>query len=182
MKPILLPTLTLITVLTLASATRADDPALTAAVLRAFAGAATYSHCADFSEAIPDLYLAYDETGAAVAGAALRSFKTYEEVTSMVVVRRDKAVYTITQADIPDIAKVRNAEKQEKVLSAIKGTSGRVVKDASCAWLKVDAVTGATRYQKRIYASFDLMARKIVEQMEAKPAWERHPLPAAGKD
>jgi hypothetical protein len=169
--------------LTLTAATRAADlgPA-TAAVLKAFGGAATYSHCTGFSDAIPELFLAYDQAGAVVAGAALRSFKTYELVTSLVVVRKENGKYVITEAAIPDIAKVKDPQKQEKVLSAIKGSAGRVVRDETGNWVKVDAVTGATRYQQRIYASFDMMAKKIVEQIEAKPTWERQPLPAAGKE
>jgi hypothetical protein len=176
------PTLSLAVFLTLTTGLRAADPGLTAAVLKAFAGAATYSHCAGFSEAIPDLYLAYDQAGAVMGGAALRSFKTYELVTSLVVVRKLNGKYGITEAAIPDIAKIKDLKKQQKVLGVIKGSSGRVVKDETGAWLKVDAVTGATRYQQRIYSSFDLMARKIVEQIEANPAWERLPLPTAGKD
>lgn len=182
MRSTTLPAFALSIALTLATALRAADLGPTAAVLKAFAGAATYSHRSGFSDAIPDLFLAYDQAGAVVAGAALREFKTYEQVTSLVVVRKGSGKYTITEAAIPDIAKIKDPKKQEKVLGAIKGSSGKVVKDETGAWVKVDAVTGATRYQKRIYASFDLMARKIVEQIEANPTWERQPLPAAAKE
>jgi hypothetical protein len=168
--------------LALAPVRAEDDPGTTAAVLKAFAGAATYSHRSGFSDSIPDLFLAYDQAGVPVAGAALRSFKTYEVVTSLVVVRKEGATYTITDAAIPDIAKVKDAKKQEKVLSAIQGSAGHVVRSGDGKWVKVDAVSGATRYQQRIYASFDMMAKKIVEQIEANPAWERLPLPAAGKE
>ncbi len=182
MKPSLLPVLAVALTLTLTAAVPPDDTAATAAVLKAFAGAAAYSHRSGFSDSIPDLFLAYDQAGTPVAGAALRSFKTYELVTSLVVVRKEGGKYTITEAAIPDIAKVKDVKKQEKVLSAIRGSSGHVVKDETGKWAKVDAVTGATRYQQRIYASFDMMAKKIVEQMDANPSWAHQPLPAAAKE
>ncbi len=147
-----------------------------AAALKALAGTAAYSHKAPYSEAISDLYLGYDATGGVVRAVALRVFKTYETVTAMAVVTRQEGAYVVTQTEVPDIAVIKSADKQRKVLDAIKSIAGRKVRDADGTLHTIDAVTGATRYNSRIYASYDLMAKKAIEEMERSPDWPRVPL------
>ena len=138
--------------------------------------ATSYSHKAKFSKAVPDVYLAYDKDGKVIAGAALRNFKTYETVTSMVVIIPKDGAYIIFKADIPDVYLIKDDKKLMKVVSAVKAADGKTVKTKTGKSLKVDAVSGATRYQKRLYANFSLLSRKVVEQMLGKPGWTKKPL------
>lgn len=157
------------------SADRAAAPAQ-AAAMQALSGLAAYSHKAPYSEAISDLYLGYNATGVVVRAVALRMFKTYETVTAMAVVALQDGAYVVTQAAIPDIAVIKSTDKQRKVLDAIKSIVGRKIRDADGTRHTIDAVTGATRYNSRIYSSYDLMARKAIEELERNPDWPRVPL------
>jgi hypothetical protein len=148
------------------------SPAQTAA-LEALAGVAAYSHKAPYSDAISDVYLGYDAAGKPCVAVALRSFKTYEKVTAMVVVREKDGAYVVDRADIPDAALIKNAEKRGKVTGAVKDITGKTVKSTTGEVSGIDAVTGATRYQARVYASFDLMARAALADLAANPEWPR---------
>jgi len=157
------------------------DPVQAAISALASAGAVTYSHRPKYSDAIDDLFLGYDAAGKPVTGAALREFKTYEKVTAMLAVQAADGAFVIRSAEIPDIGVIKNAEKQNKVTGAIRSVTGKTVRDASGKEITVDAVTGATRYQKRIYSSFNLMARAIVAEINRNASdWEKKPVPAAG--
>jgi hypothetical protein len=158
------------------------DPAQAALSALAGAGAVTYSHKPKYSEAIDDLFLGYDAAGKPVAGAALREFKTYERVTALIVVQAADGAFVVRTADIPDLAVIKSPEKREKVAGAITSITGKTVRDAAGKDITVDAVSGATRYQTRIYSSFNVMARAIVSEIGRNPGeWEKKPLPAAGK-
>jgi len=154
----------------------AATPAVEAAVLKSLRGAVAYSHKANYSEAIPDMYLAYDKEGKVVAGAAVRAFKTYADVTSLLVVRRQGTTCVAETADIPDVQVIQDAGKRQRVTDAVKSMAGKVLRDHNGNLVTVDAVSGATKYQARIYANFNMMAAKIIEAMEANPAWEKKPL------
>ncbi|OVE81305.1 hypothetical protein BVY04_03505 [bacterium M21] len=142
-------------------------------LIRSFTGAHSYSKNEKFSIAIPKVYLAYDKDGKPIMGAAMRTYKTYKKVTSLLVVTKKNGIYVVTEADIPDIHLIKGEDKRKVVLDGARTVIGRTVKDKEGKLVKVDAVTGATRYVKRIFANYDLMARKIIEQMEADPTWEK---------
>ncbi len=145
------------------------------------AGAVTYAHRPRYSPAIDDLLIGYNAAGMPVAGAALREFKTYEKVTAMMVVQAQDGAFVVRRAEIPDIALIKDDAKRQKVAAAISSVAGMTVRDAAGKDIAVDAVTGATRYQKRVYSSFNAMARAIVAEMARNPGdWERKPLPPAG--
>jgi hypothetical protein len=155
------------------------EPVQAAIRALANAGAVSFSHRPRYSAAIDDLFLGYDAAGKPVIGAALREFKTYEKVTAMIVVQAAAGAYVVRSAEIPDIGIIKNAEKQEKVTGAIRSITGRTVRDVSGRDIAVDAVSGATRYQKRIYSSFSLMARAVVTEIGRNASeWERKPIPA----
>ena len=81
----------------------------------------------------------------------------------------------VKNATIPDISLINDKEKQDNVMKAASDFSGKTVKEAS-GMVRVDAVSGATPYYKAIYATFNPMAQKIVEEIEKNPPWEKHAL------
>lgn len=144
-----------------------------AAALKSLDGMAAYSHKSPYSDAISDLYLGYNATGKVERAVVLRSFKTYEKVTAMVVVAEKAGEYVVDRADIPDADVIKNTEKRKIVTDAITSVQGKTVKNAAGEVSGVDAVTGATRYRARIYASFDLMVRAALTELAANPDWPR---------
>jgi len=141
--------------------------------VKALGDVASYSHKADYSPAVSDVYLGYDAKGNVVSGAALRSIKTYAVVNGLVAVKQKEGQWVISSAVIPDIARIKDPAKQQKVTDAIKEFSGTTVKDSSGNLKKVDAVTGATRYQENIYLYFNLLAKTVVEEIEKNPDWPK---------
>lgn len=147
--------------------------AATAAALKALEGAAAYSHKTPYSKAISDLYLGYDAEDRPQRAVVLRSFKTYEKVTAMVVVREKDGEYFVERAEIPDADVIRKSDKRKRVTDATTKIQGRKVRNAAGDISGIDAVTGATRYQARIYATFDLMVRAALKELDADPEWPR---------
>lgn len=137
---------------------------------------ASYSHKAGYSPAVNDVYIGYDVSGRAVSAAAMRPIKTYATVNGLVAVGKKNGTWIISTAAFPDIARIKGPDKQQKVLDAIREFSGSTVKDADGTLQKVDAVTGATRYQESIYLYFNLMARTAVEEIEKNPDWPKTPV------
>ncbi len=137
---------------------------------------ATYSEKSDYSRTIPYVFLGYDAAGKAMQGVAMRSFKTYETVTALIALKRKGDEVVVDVVDIPDIGVIKDIKKQEKVLEALKGMSGKVVQDASGQRHTIDAVTGATRYQKRIYLYLDKMSEALLAEMKTDPGWPRNPV------
>jgi hypothetical protein len=123
-----------------------------------------------YSKTIPHLFVGYDANGVATQGVAMRSFKTYEWVTALISVKREGDRFVVATAEIPDLDVIRNPKKQDIVSGAIDRIKGQVVRDESQAAKTIDAVTGATRYHKRIYVYFDNMAKALVQEMTAPPA------------
>ncbi|MCC7300962.1 MAG: hypothetical protein IT583_07770 [Verrucomicrobia bacterium] len=136
----------------------------------------SYSHKEGYSPAVSDVYLGYDAQGNVISGAAMRSIKTYATVNGLVAVTKKDGQWVISSASIPDIARIKEPAKQQKVTDAIKAFSGSTVKDANGNLQKVDAVTGATRYQESIYLYFNLLAKTVVEEIEKNPDWAKTPL------
>lgn len=161
----------------LAAETPKQGPA-TAAALKALEGMAAYSQKTPYSEAISDLFLGYDAAGKPQMAVVLRSFKTYEKVTAMVVVREKAGEYVVERADIPDADVITKPDKRKLVTDAITSIQGKTVKSAAGDVSGIDAVAGATRYQARIYASFDLMVRAALTELAANPEWPRTVLAA----
>jgi hypothetical protein len=133
----------------------------------------TYSENADYSRTIPHVLLGHNAEGETVQGVAMRSFKTYKKVTAMIALKKVGGQLVVDVVDIPDIGVIKDLEKQEKVLSALKGMSGKVVLDADGQQHKIDAVTGATRYQSRIFLYMNKMAEALVGEMTQDPGWPR---------
>lgn len=149
----------------------------TAQAVKALGDVAAYSHKAEFSASVSDVYIGYNAEGKAVSAAALRKIKTYSTVTGLVAVKKaDDGQWKISTAQIPDIARIKNAEKQKKVTDAIKAFDGITVRNAEGKVQAVDAVTGATRYQESIYLYFNLLARTAVETAEATLDWPKTPV------
>jgi hypothetical protein len=120
-----------------------------------------------YSKTIPHLFIGYDADGVAREGVAMRSFKTYEWVTALIVVKREGERFVVAEAGIPDVGVIRNPKKQGIVMSVIQRVKGTVVRDEAQQLKTIDAVTGATRYHKRIYTYFDTMAKALVQEMTA---------------
>lgn len=141
--------------------------------IKALGNVASYSHKEDYSPAVRDVYLGYDADGKVVSGAAMRAIKTYSTVNGLVAVRKKDGKWIIDSATIPDISRIKDSTKQQKVLDAIREFSGSTVKDEDGNLQKVDAVTGATRYQESIYLYFNLLAKTAVEEIEKNPDWPK---------
>jgi hypothetical protein len=141
----------------------------------------SYSENMKYSKTIPYMYLGYNQDGETSQGVAMRSFKTYKRVTAMIALKRDNDKIVVDVVDIPDISLIKDIEKQEKVLEALKGIGGTVVQDASGKRHTIDAVTGATRYQKRIYLYLNKMSEALLVEMGDDPGWTRTPVKAVSK-
>jgi hypothetical protein len=152
-----------------------DRSAAQKAALESLAGSVSYGVKSPYSQAIDDVYLGYDKDGKPNVGAALRKFKTFKVVYALLVVERRGETYVVKNSTIPDISLINDKEKQDKIMKAASDFSGKTVKNAS-GIVRVDAVSGATPYYKSIYATFNLMAGKIVEEMEKNPPWEKQAL------
>jgi hypothetical protein len=137
---------------------------------------ATYSHKTGYSPSVSDVYLGYNSAGQVVSGAAMRSIKSYSTVNGLVAVTKKDGQWVISTASIPDIARIKDPAKQQKVLQAVRDFSGSEVKDSAGNLQEVDAVTGATRYQENIYLYFNLLARTVVEEIEKNPDWPKIPV------
>lgn len=144
--------------------------------IKALGDIAAYSHKSGYSPAVSDVYLGYDAQGNVISGAAMRSIKTYSVVNGLVAVSGKDGQWVISTAAIPDIARITDPAKQKKVTDAIKEFAGTTVKDASGNLKKVDAVTGATRYQESIYLYFNLLAKTAVEEIGKNPDWPKTPV------
>lgn len=136
----------------------------------------SYSENMKYSKTIPHMFLGYDKDGKTSQGVAMRSFKTYKRVTAMIALKRDGNKVVVDVVDIPDIGVIKDIKKQEKVLEALKGIGGTVVQDASGKTHTIDAVTGATRYQKRIYLYLNKMSEALLVEMNSDPGWARKPV------
>jgi hypothetical protein len=139
---------------------------------------ATYSEKTSYSKTVEHVLLGQDDAGTAQQGVAMRSFKTYERVTALIALKRDGEKVVVEVVDIPDIGLIKDVKKQTKVLEALKGIGGTVVQDADGTRHSIDAVTGATRYQKRISLYLDKMAEALLGEMAADPGWPRQPVKA----
>lgn len=144
--------------------------------VKALGKISAYSYKGNYSPAVNDVYIGYDAAGKPVSAVAMRAIKTYSKVNGLVAVTQKDGLWVISEASIPDIARIKGAEKQQKVLDAIRAFSGSTVKDSSGTLQKVDAVTGATRYQDAIYLYFNLLAKTAVEEAEANPDWTKVPV------
>ncbi|MBT3192116.1 MAG: hypothetical protein HN341_06135 [Verrucomicrobia bacterium] len=139
---------------------------------------ATYSEKESYSKTIEHVLLGHDAAGTAQQGVAMRSFKTYERVTALIALKRDGAQVVVDVVDIPDIGVIKDVKKQLKVLEALKGMAGTVVQDAEGKSHPIDAVTGATRYQKRIFLYMNKMAEALLSEMDSDPGWPKTPVKA----
>lgn len=144
--------------------------------IKALGDVASYSHKENYSPAVSDVYLGYDADGKAVSAAAVRPIKTYATVNGLVAVSKKDGRWIISTASFPDIARIKDPAKQQKVTGTINEFSGSTVKDADGNLQKVDAVTGATRYQENIYLYFNLLAKTAVEEIEKNPDWPKTPV------
>ena len=134
------------------------------------------SHKSDYSESISDLYLGYDDQGNIQKGAAVRTFKSYEKITAVLVIEKKDGNYVISFVDIPDMNTIKEADKLENVKKAVSDFQNKILKDASGNKNKVDAVGGATRYFSNIYTTLNMMGNKIIEEIENKPQWPKSDL------
>ena len=133
---------------------------------------AMYVEHSPYSKTIPHLYVGYSADGKVEQGIAMRGFKSYAWLTAMIVVKPDGDNLVVSDALIPDIKRVKKADKQAKVLSALTDIKQTIVHAAGDGQQTIDAITGATRYNKRIYLYYDRMAEALVGEMTAtsKPA------------
>ncbi len=141
-----------------------------AAIAKAHAllkSSASYVVHEPYSQTIPLLYVGYSADGIVEQGIAMRGFKTYEWVTAMIVVKPAGDSLVVADALIPDIDRIKDPDKQNSVLGALKDIKRQVVFDKDAGKLKIDAVTGATRYYNRIYLYCNLMAEALVKEMKA---------------
>ena len=151
------------------------SPKARARALALLAPMASYSEKTPYSPAAQTLMLGYDADKNVKAGIALRAFKTYEWVTALVMVEEQQGKYVITHAEIPDIDRIANAKKRKKVLDVLGHFKGKTL-DAGSNGKTVDAMTGATRYRKRIYLYVDKMGEALLQEMKSNPTWPRKPI------
>ena len=140
-------------------------------------GVVTYSRKKNFSKTISDIYLGYDKSDKLIVAVAVRSFKAYEKVTGIIVVKNEpNDVVKVVSAKIPNKQAIDDKEKLDKVLIALTNITGKVLKEHNGKIHKIDAVSGATTYHKKIYTNFNTMARIAIKELAKKPNWPRKKL------
>ena len=145
-------------------------------ILQSFKDLKQMSHKSSYSESISDLYLGYDNQGNIQKGAAVRKFKSYEQITAVMVIEKKEGNFIISYVNIPDMDNIKEASKLENVKKAISDFQNKTLKDSSGIKNKVDVVGGATRYFSNIYATLNMMGNKIIEEIENKPQWPKSDL------
>jgi hypothetical protein len=135
--------------------------------------ALSYSHHSQFMHRIDHLYIGYDRSGEAIAAVAVDRFKGYEECTAIVLIVRKDNLFVIEKVLVPDLDNIKDSEKNARTRKAATDVVGHVVLDTSREHMKIHAVTGATRIQKRIYSSFESMAKMSAKAILENPDWER---------
>ena len=145
-------------------------------ILDAFNGLKEMSHKSGYSETISDIYLGYNQNGNIVKGAAVRKFKSYAEMTAVMIIEKKEGSYIVSSVMIPDMEKIKEADKLVNVKKAISDFQNKILKDSSGNKNKVDTLTGATRYFSNIYATLNMMAFKIIEEIENNPQWPKSQL------
>jgi hypothetical protein len=156
---------------------RSDPEAVKAAAFKALEGAAQYSVKMPYSDAVEAVYLGFDPDGNVTTAVALRKFKSFKRITAMVVARRDGKKFVLKEAGFPDIHLIKGERKQKAVLSVVKDMPGRTLRGEDGTVHPVDAVTGATRYTRQMFLTFDVMAKALMETMAAPPDWPRQEMP-----
>jgi len=141
-------------------------------VKEVFKGLKSYSQKTPYSKAILDMGLGKTQEDKIQKGYALRQFKTYEKITALVVVEKKDEGFVIIKAGFLDLNKIKDDKKKEIILNAAKSFKGKLIKENKKTFSKIDAVSGATRYHMRIYATLNLLAKKIIEEMEKNPDWK----------
>jgi len=136
------------------------------------AGCTTCAYRTGYSRAIPFVFLGCDTTERPTYGVAARKIKTYKKVTILLLVSKRKDGFFIDRIVVPDLNAIKDPKKRAKVENAVNAFVGRQAR-MSGETSSVDAVTGATRYQKRLYTYFNLMARKVAAEMQSNPDWAR---------
>lgn len=159
----------------LQAADEAPDPAVVAKGLLKDAGAVSYAHKDQYGAGIAGMWLGYDAAGDPVVGVATRQTKTYAEAMAVMAVTPADGAYKVAAAEIPTVGSF-HGKSQSLTKDALKDITGRVFKTTKEARGLVDAVSGATKYYKAIYVSYALMASKVIEALEANPAWSREAL------
>ncbi len=165
----------MVAVLALAAKKEALDPDV-GKLLKA-AGASSYAHKPDYGAGIRDVYLGYDQDGAIVVGVAARETRSYRKAVALVSVVPANSGFKIEAAEIPKIG-IFWGKSNSLTRDALKDIEGRKFADARQTREIVDAVTGATKYLHAIYVSYSHMTAKVIEEMQAKPDWQRKPLDA----
>jgi len=156
---------------------RGDPEAVKAAAFKALGPAVRYSVKTPYSQTVEAVYLGYDADGNVTTGVALRKFKTYKRITAMLVMQPDGKKYVAKDAGFPDIHLIKGEEKQKTVLSVVKDLPGKTLRGEGGTVHPIDAVTGATRYTKQVFLTFDVMAKALLETMDAPPDWPRQEMP-----
>lgn len=142
-------------------------------ILNYFKGLNKYSHKSKYSKTITDMYLAFGNDSQPEMGAAYKKFKTYKKVTALLIIEKQNGDYVVRDALIPDIAIIKDAEKQKTVRNAVHSFKGKVIQQKGKKFKKIDAITGATRYHNLIYATLNLLAKKIISEMEKNSDWAK---------
>lgn len=145
-------------------------------ILDSFKDLKQMSHKSGYSESISDLYLGYDDHGNIQKGAAVRKFKSYEQITAVLVIEKKEGNYVVSYVNIPDMETIKEADKLGNIKKAISDFQNKILKDSSGNKNKVDIVSGATRYFSNIYASLNMMGIKIIEEIENNPQWPKSKL------
>ncbi len=145
-------------------------------ILESFKGLKQMSHKSGYSESISDLYLGYDNQGNIQKGAAVRKFKSYEQITAVMVIEKNEGNFIVSYVNIPDMDNIKEANKLENVKKAISDFQNKTLKNSSGIKNKVDAIGSATRYFSNIYATLNMMGNKIIEEIENKPLWPKSDL------
>ncbi|RMD82934.1 MAG: hypothetical protein D6820_02980 [Lentisphaerae bacterium] len=122
------------------------------------------------SRTIPYIFLAYDEQGNLSGAAAYRKVKSYETITLVTIVSKDSEGYVLKSVEIPDAEVIKDLKKRLKVINAVKDLKNqRIYRKNGGKYHKVDAVSGATRYQKRIYAAANYLCKVILKVLMNPP-------------
>ncbi len=138
-----------------------------------FTGLDYYKSKVPYSGSIGGVYLGYTADGSAEKGLAFVQEKIYEKITVIVEVENSDGDFIVNNIEIPDINRIKDENKRKLLIKAGEDFRGKVIRGKNDEPEKIDAVTGATRFNKKMYETVNMLTENLIKEMESSPPWKK---------
>jgi IMP dehydrogenase/GMP reductase len=131
------------------------------------AGAATYM-------VLPDnTYIGFSKENKPVVAVNSKEFKSYSVITICVAVKKSGDNFIISDAKVKDLDKIKDKKKNDNVKSAVNDIKGKQIFSPKQKHMKIDAITGATRYHNAVYLNGNILSKELLEKLQKNPKPEK---------